>query len=623
MCGIAGYWSQGSEKEKILHSMIDSLSHRGPDDKGINIAGDVCLAQSRLSIIDLSPAGHQPMSNEDGSVWIVFNGEIYNFQELRKELKQMHDFKSSTDTEIIIHLYEEIGEKVFEKIQGMFALAIYDIKKEKLVLGRDRMGKKPLFWGVHDGAFIFGSELKALMAHPKFKKQINLESLDKYFLYENIPTPHTIFKDTYKLEAGTYLVWDGKTSQKKQFWKPTFLPKSASFTESLTELDRRLDEAVSTRLVADVPLGIFLSGGLDSSLIAYYASKNSKTKVKTFSIGFEEKSFDESVYARKVAEHLGTEHYEKILSAKDASSLIPKVAEMLDEPMADASIIPTYLLSKFTKEHVTVALGGDGGDELFCGYDTFTAHKLAGYYEIIPHFLRKFIQKIAVSLPTSYANMSLDFKIKKFVGGFDGEKKYRNQRWLGSFDREDRQKLLKNEIWKTLENKNEFDDVDRYHAECDSRDYFDQLGYEYQRLYMMDQILVKVDRASMYNSLEIRAPFLDTRVVDLTNHMPVDFKFKGLEKKYILKKLMEGKLPKDIIYRKKKGFGMPIAEWIRGDLKPLILDVLGEKSLKEMNLFNSDFVSWLVGEHMAGKKDNRKQIWTLLIFALWWRKWVK
>lgn len=621
MCGVAGYWGEGDEL--ILNGMIDALAHRGPDDKGVYLAEKVGLAQRRLSIMDLSSAGHQPMSNEDDTVWIVFNGEIYNFLELKESLSQSHVFKSATDTEVIIHLYEEIGEQVFEKIHGMFAIAIYDLKKNKLILARDRMGKKPLYWGNHGGTFLFGSELKALIKHPQFKKEIDLSALDKYFLYENIPTPHCIFKNTFKLEPGTYLSWDGEKINKQVFWRPTFTPKNKSFNQSLVKLDETLAKAVSDRLVADVPVGIFLSGGLDSSLVSYYAAKFSSRKIKTFSIGFKEKTFDESDYARQVAKYLDTEHHEKILTAKDCVDLVPKVAKLIDEPMADASIIPTFLLSQFTKEHVTVALGGDGGDELFCGYDTFTAHRLAAIYGRIPRFVRRIFEWFALRLPTSFANMSFDFKIKKFIEGFYGPKKYRNQRWLGPFNRADRKKLFKPEVWQVFESANEFADIDRYHAEADSTDFYDRLGLEYERLYMMDQILVKVDRASMFNSLEVRAPLLDTRVVDLANHLPVSFKFKGLEKKYILKKLMTGKLPSEIIYRKKKGFGMPIGEWIRGDLKNLVLETLGRKSLSEINLFNIDYVEYLVDQHMSGQKDNRKQIWTLLMFALWWKNWMK
>jgi asparagine synthase (glutamine-hydrolysing) len=632
MCGITGFLGDGDQA--TLQKMNAVLAHRGPDDQGAVVqnltgaAGTVGLAQCRLAIIDLSPAGHQPMSNEDGSVTIIFNGEIYNFAELRAGLTGRHIFQGKSDTEVIIHLYEEIGTEVFSRIHGMFAIAIFDKKTDQVILARDRMGKKPLFWGVHDGTFMFGSELKALIQHPSFKKEIDLASLNKYFLYEYVPTPATIFKNTYKLEPGTFMVWDSKMkkpadAKKYVFWKPTFLPKETSFDDSLVKLNDSFGKAVSDRLISDVPLGVFLSGGIDSSAIAYYAAKANPGKVKTFSIGFKEASFDESAWARMAAKHLGTEHHEKILSVEDCLSLVPKIGQLLDEPMADASIVPTYLLSQFTREHVTVALGGDGGDELFAGYDTFLAHKMAGIYDIVPNFLRKGIRAAVFSLPTSFSNMSWDFKIKRFTGGFEGPLKYRDQRWMGAFDHGARQKLFSKNVRDAIAGVNEFDDIDRYLADADSREKFDELALVYERMYMMDQVLVKVDRASMMNSLEVRAPFLDTRVVDLANHMPIDFKFRGLTRKYILKKLMEGKLPQEIIYRKKKGFGMPIAEWLRGSLKPLVLDFLGPKSLQKMGLFDPAYVAVLIEDHFSGKRDNRKQIWTLLVFAMWYRNYVE
>jgi asparagine synthase (glutamine-hydrolysing) len=547
---------------------------------------------------------------------------VYNFAELRSELKQPHTFVGGSDTEVIVHLYEELGEAVFAKLEGMFAIALYDVKKDCLFLARDRMGKKPLYYSVQNGTLMFGSELKALMAHQVFRKDIDIESLNKYFLYEYVPTPHTIFKDTYKLEPGTYLTWDGKGAVKTQFWKPTYLPKATSFTASLAELDHTIAEAVKSRMVADVPLGIFLSGGIDSSAIAYYAAQASTQKVKTFAIGFDEPSFDESGFARRVAEHLGTEHYEHTLSAQDCLSLIPEIGDLLDEPMADASIVPTYLLSKFTREHVTVALGGDGGDELFCGYDTFLAHKFAGIYERLPAYMRAQIALLGGLLPTSHNNMSLDFKIKKFTSGIGGPAAYRNQQWLGAFGREERSQLLSPEVWNRVTDLNEFDDIDRYLAEMDSHERYDELGYLYERMYMMDQVLVKVDRASMMHALEVRAPFLDTHVVDLANHLPASYKFHGTTRKYILKKLMEGKLPQDIIHRKKKGFGMPIGAWMQSGLRPLLTDLLSKESLSRIGLFNTTYVEQLVTEHLDGVRDNRKQLWTLLVFVLWWRKWM-
>ncbi len=632
MCGITGYVGKGDQE--VLKKMNDSIRHRGPDDEGFYINGNVGLGHRRLSIIDLSPGGHQPMTNEDGSVVIVFNGEIYNFHELRKNLSGGHTFKGKSDTEVIVHLYEEIGVDIFSRIQGMFAIALYDKKKNVVILARDRMGKKPLFWTVTEGTLLFGSELKTLTQHPLFKKEIDLVSLNKYFQFEYVPAPSTIFKNTFKLEPGHYLQYDGKQIVKKQYWDIAFPPEAEEnnkkdFNKAIAELDSALESAVHDRLESDVPLGVFLSGGIDSSAVAYYAQRNlqkdsANSKIKTFSIGFKEDSFDESKYARQVAEFLGTDHTEVILDGKDCLDIIPHIGEVLDEPMADASIIPTLLLSKITRKHVTVALGGDGGDELFCGYDTFVGHALASLYEGIPLFIRKgFIEPIATHLPVSHKNMSLDFKAKKFISGFYGEKKYRNQRWLGTYDQAQRAKLFLPSIWKKLEHENVFNDLDRFEEKYKSSSYVNRLIASYQKTYMVDDVLVKVDRASMFHSLEVRAPFLDTRVVELANSLPPSFKIHGLTTKYILKKCMEGKLPHDIIYRKKKGFGIPLAKWISTDLLSLMREKLDEKRLVEQGLFNPSYVTELLEDHLQGRADNRKYLWTMLVFQLWWEKWAK
>lgn len=625
MCGLAGY--VGSEDQKNLSRMINAISYRGPDDKGFFVRDRVGFAQTRLSIIDLSETGHQPMSNSDGSVWLVFNGEIYNFQELKNDLIKIgkYKFKSQSDTEVIIYLYEEFGERFFEKLNGMFAIALYDFKTEKLILGRDRLGKKPLYYGIFGGTLIFGSELKALMEHPSFKRELDLCVLNKYLLYEYVSTPHSIFKNVYKLEPGCYLIFrNGEIQDKKCFWKIEFINKQIGFKEAKEELDKKLNIAVRDRLISDVPLGIFLSGGIDSSAIAYYAQKNSSRKIKTFSIGFKDSSFDESKYARQVAKFLGTEHYEKLLTAKDSLELIPKIADLLDEPMADASIIPTFLLSKFTREHVTVALGGDGGDELFCGYDTFIAERIAEVYEKIPDFLRrKIIEKIIPFLPTSFNNISFDFKVKSFIRGFYAEKKYRQQIWLGSFDRSQREKLFVRDVWQLLAKENEFEEIDNYLNKSSEKNYYNQLIYLYLRMYMMDDILVKVDRASMYNSLEVRAPLLDYQIVDFVNSLPLNFKINGFKTKHILKKLMEDKLPKEIVYRKKKGFGMPMAAWLTKELKPLVFDLLSETKIKNQGLFNYQYINKLLNDHFSHRTDNRKLIWTLMVFQMWREKWLK
>ena len=628
MCGIAGYF--GSGNQEILAKMTNALRHRGPDDEGFYLDGPIGLGHRRLAIIDLSPAGHQPMTNDSQDIWLVFNGEIYNFQELRLELvNQGYKFRGNSDTEVIINLYAAIGVEAFKRLNGMFAIALYDARQDKLILARDRLGKKPLYWGIFGTTLIFGSELKALLQHPDCRREINLESLNKYLLYEYVPTPHSIFKGIYKLEPGHYLSYDGRKVVKTKFWDIIFELRITNYElrieEVINELDKRLNEAVRTRLVSDVPLGIFLSGGIDSSAIAYYAQQNSVKPIKTFSIGFKEDSFDESKYARLAAKHLGTEHYEKILSAKDSLDLIPRIADLLDEPLGDASILPTYLLSEFTKERVTVALGGDGGDELFCGYDTFPAEKFAAIYEKIPIFIRqKIIEAIALNWPVSFKNISFDFKLKKFIAG-GGEKNIlrRHASWLGSFSRERRAQLFAPEVWRELQAVNEYEELDAYEANVRQQPDWNKLIYAYLRTYLMDDILVKVDRASMGNALEARAPFLDFQVVDFVNNLPLNLKIRGLTTKFILKKLMQDKLPPQIVRRPKKGFGIPLAQWLTADLRPLLDELLSEGYLRRQGLFNSVFVSKLVKDHIERRADNRKPLWTLLCFQLWQKRWLK
>lgn len=619
MCGIAGYVGDGDER--VLRAMSAAIAHRGPDDSGIFLHQNVGLAHQRLSIVDLSPLGHQPMVSASGKVHIVFNGEIYNFQELRAELESGYPFKGRSDTEVILALYEKYGVACFEKMHGMFAIALFDTRTGETVLARDRMGKKPLFWSAVNGTLIFGSELTALMQHPLCKKKLDMHAVQKYFFYEYVPTPHTLLKHVYKLEPGTYLVWNGHEAKKHTFWKPRFLPKATSFTEGMQQLDEALTSAVSERMVADVPVGVFLSGGLDSSTMAYYAAKAvGKGQVRTFAIGFDEASFDESSYARTVATHLGIEHHEKVVSMNAGARLVLEILAKLDEPMADASIIPTYMLSQFAREHVTVAVGGDGGDELFCGYDTFVAHRLARVYGIAPFIIREYgVRSLVHLLPTSHAYMSMDFKLKKFVDGFDHQPTYRNQLWLSAFGPDVLGRLMHDDA---LSKEQLLEDVERYRTESDSHAMYDELQFVYERMYMMDQVMVKVDRATMMHALEARAPFLDTRVVELANHMPTNWKFRGLTRKYILKKLMEGKLPHEIIYRKKRGFGPPIGAWLKGDLRPLVEDVLGEHALADIGFLNAAYVRTLVDDHMHNRRDNRKQLWTLLVFALWYRKWM-
>ncbi|MBI4090965.1 MAG: asparagine synthase (glutamine-hydrolyzing), partial [Candidatus Komeilibacteria bacterium] len=418
MCGIAGF--AGSGNQDTLARMVAAVRHRGPDDQGFFLDNQVGLGFARLSIIDLSPTGHQPMTSADGNATIIFNGEIYNYRELKSELlqKNSYPFRGTSDTEVLLALYQIYGIDFLKKINGMFALALYDKRNGSLFLTRDRMGKKPLYYTVIGGTLIFGSEPKALLQHPACVRKLNLTALNDYLHYEYVPTPYSIFEGISKLEPAHSALWQQGKLTTHPFWSMDFTEKRIAEADALKKLDAELQRSVAQRLVADVPLGIFLSGGLDSSTIAYYAQKASTQKIKTYSIGFKESSFDESAFARMVAEHLGTDHHEQILSAKDSLELIPHIADLLDEPMADPSIIPTYLLSKFTREHVTVALGGDGGDELFAGYPTFQAFKLAHWYRKLPETLRRLLLEPALSLiPASERDMSLGFLVRRFIAG--------------------------------------------------------------------------------------------------------------------------------------------------------------------------------------------------------------
>lgn len=631
MCGITGYFGEGNEG--ILRKMTCSLEHRGPDDQGLYIEGNLGLGHRRLSIIDLK-TGHQPVFNEDRTTVLIFNGEIYNFQELRKELiNKGHKFYTQTDTETIVHLYEEKGESFLKELNGMFALALWDKKKSKLILARDRLGQKPLYYSLSGNSLIFGSELKSILEYSYIEKELDYESLAKYLIYEYVPAPHSILKNIYKLGPGEYLTYKDDKIEVRKYWDIEFNLKSESqdFKLTLKELDRKLEEAIKIRLVSDVPLGVFLSGGIDSSSIAYYAQKNSSQKIKTFSIGFTDKSFDESKYARQAAKFLGTEHYEQVLEPKDCLELIPQTADFLDEPLADASIIPTYLLSRFTREKVTVALSGDGGDELLMGYPTFQAHKLAGFYQKIPLFLRnKGINSFVNNLPASLNNISFDFKLKRFISGFAmpaGRQEYppeiRNQIWLGSFDPRQFKNLLAPQIYQEIQPNSHFEDIDNYLKIVKGEQLENRLIYLYLKNYLQDDILNKTDRASMANSLEVRAPFLDYNLVEFINSLPSNYKLRGWQTKYILKELMKDKLPKNIVCRSKKGFGMPVAKWIRNDLKEFVLELLEEKKIKNQGIFNYIYIKQLLQEHFSGRKDNRKLIWTLIVFQMWSEKWLK
>lgn len=635
MCGICGYLhlNRGTlSPPEVLERMCLALRHRGPDDQGIFVDSYVALGQRRLSIIDLA-GGHQPLFNEDGDIAIVFNGEIYNFPDIKARLEKTgrHAFKTHSDTEVIVHLYEEEDVDCLKSLNGMFAFAIWDKKQERLFCARDRMGKKPLYYTVMNNHAVFASELKALILHPEVRRSLSLESLSKYLAFEYVPAPATIFEKIFKLEPGHYFVVDMKQPLairqeivSRQYWDIEFKPVQRPIQEITDEFLRRFKEAVRLRLISDVPLGVFLSGGIDSSsVVAMMAELMPSKDIKTFSIGFSEKSFDESTYARQMASYFHTDHYEDVLTPKMLLDILPEVCDNLDEPFGDPSVIPTYLLSRFTRKYVTVALGGDGGDELFAGYDPFLAHYPAKYLEKLPMPVIKALATVARLLPVSTRNISFDFKIKQFLAAMHYRYGQRHFAWLGSFPPDTQRALLAPDAFVASNSHNPFCVIDSYLREIPINHELDGIIYLYCKLYLQDDILVKVDRTSMANSLEVRAPFLDLNVVEFVNTIPHDLKLRGFTTKYILKRAMQSKLPRDIVRRRKKGFGIPIADWFKNELKSVLLDLFQESKLKKQGLFQPAFVGNLMQEHFAGRKDNRKQLWTLFMFEKWYEKYCR
>lgn len=627
MCGIFGFLTHqltDVPAVDLLRSIRETMTHRGPDDHGeyirpIDAEGPfVFFGHRRLSIIDLE-GGHQPLSNEDGTIWVLFNGEIYNFEDLKSDLERRgHRFQTHSDTEVIAHGYEEWGERCFERFNGMFAVAIWDGKRKSLLLARDRFGKKPLYYCALNGTLLFASELKAIMAYPAFPKEIDPLSFMKYLFFEFIPAPHTIFRYARKLTAASILLWDGKKAEIREYWSPfQKLEAVRSEEEARERFMDLLKQSIKRRLISDVPLGVFLSGGIDSSTVTALAQREVAGRMKTFSIRFQDPSFDESRYAALVSHHLKTDHHEKEITSGDLLEIVPKLPVILDEPMADASIIPTYLLSQFTRQQVTVALGGDGCDELLAGYPTYLAHKMALHYERFLKPLHPLLTRLGNLLPVSDDNISFDFKVKKFLSGIGYPDTIRNYVWLGSFSFPDLEEALSSTIRPQFDQGRLIEEISFYERGFPLKDRMTLLQYLDLKLYFQESILVKVDRASMASSLEVRAPFLDHELVEFVMGLPSNLKLKGSTSKYLLKKAMEDILPAEILQRKKKGFGIPIAKWIKGPLKELFMEVLSNDRIRREGFLNPQYVEKLLQDHLQNRRDNRKQLWTLLVWELW------
>jgi asparagine synthase (glutamine-hydrolysing) len=622
VCGIVGNVLARADRSPdaaVLKRMNDRITHRGPDDDGAIVQGPAALAMRRLKIIDLA-TGHQPMAGEEERVWTVFNGEIYNYQELRETLAARgHAFTTRSDTEVIVHGYEERGLASLSDLEGMFAIAIWDAPARTLVLARDRLGIKPLYYAVLSDQIVFASELKALLEHPAIERTLDLTALSRYLAHEYVPAPHSILRAVRKLPAGHWLTYADGRVKLEPYWDIHFRrDRVVEEPDAVEALRVALDLSVKRHLVSDVPLGVFLSGGIDSGAVAAFAARHFPGRLKTFSIGFDDPSFDETAHARQVARALDTDHHEEVLSPRAALDLVARLPELLDEPLGDASLIPTYLLSRFTRRSVTVALSGDGGDELFAGYPTYQAHRLAGPLELIPAWVRRRLLRPAVErLPVSLDNVSFDFKLKRFVAGLDFAAVDRHATWLGSFTPAEQRGLFTPDALARMDAPPSYAAFHEMLSHAPSASGLERMQYLDLKGYLGEGVLTKVDRASMACSLEVRVPFLDHQLVELATSLPMDLKLRRLTTKYVLKRALAGVLPRDILERPKKGFGVPLGRWFRRELAPMLRDACAPDVIRRAGLFRPEAVGQLLAEHAEGRRDHRKKLYTLLAFQLW------
>jgi len=625
MCGIAGLYSKHKkdreELSQSIHKMTSSLKHRGPDGEGYYIGNNIALGHRRLSIIDLA-TGQQPIFNEDKSTCIIFNGEIYNYKAIKAELIQKgHIFASASDTETIVHAYEEWGEECVAKLRGMFAFCIWDSQADKMLLARDRLGEKPLFFAHYNGNFVFSSELKSILADPHFDRAIDEEALSSYFTFSYIPGPLTIYKNIRKLLPGHILIYEKGRLRTQQYWDLFFEPdRQKSEDDFMREFMELLNESVKLQLMSDVPLGAFLSGGIDSSAVVALMSSATAEPVNTFTIGFGGNigGFDdERKYAKLVAERYKTNHREhEVLPA--VNGLLEKIVCSFDEPFADDSTIPSYFVSQLARKNVTVALSGLGGDEMFCGYERYLGFRLSQYYNRIPGIIREsLIRRFIEAMPESSSGNYTVNHLKRFVRsassnhaeryfGFVSKinKKYRNDFFCGQGNHYGGFEAVEERF------------INMFNASC-AEDPLNKVFYCDIKTYLPEDILACTDRLSMHHSLEVRVPFLDYKLVEYCATIPPEMKIKWLRKKYLLKKGVSGLLPKAVIDHKKQGFVGPMARWLQTHLKELTLSKLSSKNLKRHGLLNENVVANILADHYSGKEINDTLIWSLIIFQTW------
>src|SRR5215831_15875881 len=620
MCGIAGFIATGSscDPRAVVRRMVAALRHRGPDDEGEHVDEQAALGACRLSIIDL-PGGRQPIANETGTVHAVLNGEIYNFRRLRARLEQRgHRFATQSDTEVLVHAYEQDGEDFVADLDGMFALALWDAPARKLELARDRMGEKPLYYYDGPSVFVFGSELRALLAHPAVPRALDPRSLARYLLFDAVPAPYSILDGIAKLApAHTLVVSPGAKPSVAAYWALSFAPDArVSETQWRERLIGQLEGSVRSRLGADVPVGVFVSGGIDSGAVAAFAARHATAPLRIFAIGFDMPSYDERGFARLVATRFGTEHRELLFTAADALALMERVGGLLDEPLGDASFLPKYALALAARGSVKVALSGDGGDELFCGYPTFLADAPARWlHAMVPPPARRLLTRLVDRLPSSPKYGSVDFLLKQFMRGLPYPAAVRTQLLLGGVTATEQESLLSPSVRRAAAGFDPSAELITAVEQSALRGPVERLIHHHARFYLADQTLVTMDRATMAAGLEVRAPFLDPTLVELATTIPSSLKLRGRCTKYILKQALAGILPADVVHRRKQGLGVPMAAWLREPLRRVMESRLA--ALSRRGLVESTAVARLAAEHVAGRRDHRKIVWALMMLDAW------
>ncbi len=623
MCGFCGAVSSNPSNvvdEAILKRMCRVMYHRGPDDEGYYVDAYAGLGMRRLSIIDLS-TGQQPITNEDGRLWIVFNGEIYNYQQLRDQLeKKGHVFSTKTDTEVIIHAYEEYGDGCVKHFNGMFGFAIWDKVNHRLLLARDHLGIKPLYYWFSGDRLIFGSELKAVVEHPDVPREVDPVALNHFLTLEYIPAPWTIFKHINKLPPGHLLVFQNGKCNAEQYWDVPFRPVPQDEPECAEALAELISDAVRLQLVSDVPLGAFLSGGIDSSTIVAFMSEAMSQPVQTFSIGFDDKTYNEVPYARAVAAHFGTNHYEEILNP-DIASVSERLVRHLDEPFGDFSIFPTYLVSEMARRHVKVVLSGDGGDELFGGYESYVAQSFGHFYQLLPAGIRQnVLPALMARVPPQPAKKGLINKAKRFVEGGALPPSLQHTRWMTFMYDHDKAQLYQPDLQAAINGNTPASVIESYFRQGAARDSLAQQQYVDIKTYLVDDILTKVDRMSMAASLEARVPLLDYRIVEFAVSLPAQMKLRRGQTKVILRQAMAKHLPSVVLNKPKQGFSIPLKHWLRGPLCLLMKDLLSVDSIRNRGYFQPHCVSQWMLEHLEGRANHSHRLWALMVFELWHRQ---